>query len=123
MERGLSIETQQIPVDEGHILEVLLKGELCLANCGNFEKALLEQLEENPKGLLIDMSGIEYVDSAGLGKLVVLSIKASKRELGLAFFAVKPRVQGLLQSAHLNDLLRILRTRDEALDSLQPKDT
>ena len=122
MERGLSIETQKIPVDEGHVLEILLKGELCLANCGNLEKAFVEQLEDHPKGFLIDMGGIDYVDSVCLGKLVVLSIRASRNEIGLAFFALKSRVQGLLQSAHLNDLLTIRRSRDEALDALKPKD-
>ena len=123
MERGLSIETQRIPTNEGHILEVFLKGEIGLRNCGDFEKALLEQFEEPPKGFLMDMSGIEYMDSAGLGKLVVLSIKASRRKVGLAFFAVSSRVQRLLQSAHLNDLLMILRTRDEALDYLKSQST
>jgi len=121
--RGLSIETRRIPINGGYILEVLLKGEFYYTNYGDVEKAVTEEMKEGLKGILIDVEGVEYVDSTGLAKLVSLSIRASKRKAGVVLFNVSPRIKRLLQSIHLQDLLEIRKTRDEALDYLKSQST
>lgn len=100
-----------------------MKGEFYYTNYGDVEKAVTEEMKEGLKGILIDVEGVEYVDSTGLAKLVSLSIRASKRKAGVVLFNVSPRIKRLLQSIHLQDLLEIRKTRDEALDYLKSQST
>lgn len=47
-------------------LTVRLDGEIDYANAGEFNKAIDEALMECPKGFVIDLSDVTYLDSAGI---------------------------------------------------------
>lgn len=49
---------------------VALSGELDLANAGTAETALFGSLDESDEPLVVDMSGLEFIDSTGIALLV-----------------------------------------------------
>jgi anti-sigma B factor antagonist len=69
--------------------------------------------------LVLDMSGVEIIDSAGLGELVAALklARASRSTIKLA--APNRRVLALLKLTNLNSLFEIHGTLDEALDSMR----
>ena len=61
---------------------------------------------QNPARIQIDCSGLEYVDSMGLGALVKLN--ALSKDCGsLYLYNVNPRVLRLLKITHLDTLFEI----------------
>ncbi len=51
-------------------LTVKLAGEIDYSNADQFTKAIDEALKENPKGFVIDLSDVTYLDSAGIQSIL-----------------------------------------------------
>ena len=69
--------------------------------------ALIEQgrqaLRDTPTGLLLNLSGISFMDSAGIGTLIALSREAEDRGARFAIEEPSQRVQRLLTLTGLHD--------------------
>ncbi len=71
--------------------------------------------EESAALLILDFSGVPYVDSAGLGAVLGLFVSARRKNLGFAIAGVlSDRVRVLFQATHLRDFLPSFATVDEA---------
>jgi anti-sigma B factor antagonist len=72
------------------------------------------QLEQGHATVVVDLSRTEYVDSAGLGTLVLLSKEA--RALGgcLVLAGLSDHVRDLLRLVRLDEVLTIAATVEEA---------
>ena len=74
MERPeLSISVQRTPTE----VVVGLTGEIDLSTAPRLSNTIAELLAEAPARVVLDMSGVTFCDSQGLGTLVVLSRKAT----------------------------------------------
>ncbi|MEM6492504.1 MAG: STAS domain-containing protein [Pseudomonadota bacterium] len=62
---------------DGH-LEIPLRGRFTFADYSSFRKTVDDALGEKPKRLTIDMTGLEFIDSAALGMLLLARDEASK---------------------------------------------
>lgn len=58
----------------------------------------------NLTGLVLDMAGIEMIDSAGLGELVILYTSCGQSGCRLCLLAARAQVRNLLQITRLSDL-------------------
>jgi len=87
-------------------------GELDAFTVSQFRKALA-QLASNPR-LLIDMSGVPFVDSAGLGALIGGIRRA--RELGgdVAVCCNRPTLTRLLKTTGFDRIVTVTETIEEA---------
>ena len=71
--------------------------------------------QDSSAPLILDFSGVRYVDSAGLGAILGPSISARRKNLGFAIAgALSDRVRVLFQATHLKDFLPSYATVDEA---------
>lgn len=79
----------------------------------------IAQLLPNARQIVVDLSGLEAVDSAGLGELVVVHmwIRASKCSLKLA--GANARVRELFELTNLLSVFDVHSTLDDALLSFQ----
>jgi len=69
---------------EGYVV-VSLAGELDLYNANAVREALLECCAENPERLIVDLSGVKFIDSTALGVLIEARTRlANKRGFLLA---------------------------------------
>lgn len=93
---------------------VIIKGELDAYQSIEFKEKLIEAFKDESENVLIDMTGISYIDSAGLGALVSLLKKASERSKELRLFGLKENVNKIFELTRLNRVFRIFDTLEEA---------
>lgn len=78
-----------------------------------FEFQNLVRAESSPD-VIIDFSGVPYIDSAGLGALVGAHLSAQKSRRKLSFAAMNTQAIALLEMTRLRSLFAIYSTLEEA---------
>jgi anti-sigma B factor antagonist len=73
-----------------------------------------------PPALILDFSGVSYIDSAGLGALVGAQVAAQKAGRTLALTGTNKQVRTLLEMTHVLGLFRLFQTVEEAEAGLAP---
>jgi anti-sigma B factor antagonist len=84
-----------------------LKGSLNIQTIFEFQKATRE--ESAPK-LILDFSGVPYVDSAGLGALVGAYVAAQRTQRKLAVAGTNTQVKALIDMTHVGTLIKSYAT-------------
>jgi anti-sigma B factor antagonist len=69
---------------------VSLGGELDLYNADEVREALAGAADEQPERLVVDLSGVEFIDSTALGVLIEARTKLTNRR---AFLLAAPRIE------------------------------
>ncbi|MHB1930864.1 MAG: STAS domain-containing protein [Acidimicrobiales bacterium] len=112
----LTIQQDQTP--EGYTI-VRPVGELDAFTVSQFRQALAEMASS--KRLLIDMSGVPFVDSAGLGALIGGIRRA--RELGgdVAVACNRPTLVRLLRTTGFDRIVTVTETVEEAIAALDQR--
>jgi anti-sigma B factor antagonist len=90
---------------------VKLAGELDLYNASTLRAALLDAAAESPGRLVIDLEGVRFIDSTGLGVLV----EARSRVESLLLAAPGLETRRALQISGLDRHFAVHGTVDEAL--------
>ncbi len=72
---------------------------------------------QGPSNLILDLSGIDFVDSSGLGALVQL-VKKAKDSQGSLQLIANPRVMQTVKLVRLEKFLAIQPSVDEAIANL-----
>jgi anti-anti-sigma factor len=88
-----------------------LKGRLTIATLFDFQDAMKK---EHSSELIIDMSGVPYIDSAGLGELVATYVRAQKASCKLAFAGMNARVRAVIDMSHLSQFFHNYPTAKDA---------
>ena len=92
-------------------------GRVDSVNANEFGAALDEALSDGKRNLVLDLSGVEYMSSAGLREMVRV-LKQVRREGGdLRLAALSERVQEVLELAGLDTIFEIYPTQVEAVGS------
>ena len=74
----------------GDAVVVRLTGELDLYNAHEVRNALVEQAAGEPARVVVDLSGVEFIDSTALGVLIEARTKLANRR---AFLLAAPAVE------------------------------
>lgn len=110
----MNIETRK----KGDVIIVDFEGRLAVGVGDDLLPKLVEQLlNEGNRKILLNLSDMDYIDSNGLGELV-LSLKTSKR-FGASLRLLKPqdRVRKTLRLTNLLPMFSVYETEAEALKS------
>lgn len=92
-------------------------GELDAFTVSKFRQALAEIAEE-PR-VLIDLSGVPFVDSAGLGALIGGIRRAREKGGDVAVACNRPTLTRLLHTTGFDRIVTVAPTIEEAAQSLQ----
>jgi len=87
-------------------------------NAAQVKRALLRCLE-GAERLVVDLSGIEFVDSAGVGVLISLSKAARLSGRRVVFAGPSPGVRSVLALIRIDAILDLYPDAPEALRSLR----
>ena len=110
MERPeLSISSRRTDADE---VVLGLVGEIDMLTAGQLSEAVVGALADAPSRVLLDLGGVTFCDSQGLGTLVVLSRKAASARSVLVLTNV---ADFLLRVLDITGLRSALMVRNEAL--------
>jgi anti-anti-sigma factor len=97
------------------------RGRLDHDNCEAFQRDLAVHLDactQEGAALVLDMSGLEYVSSAGLRCLMIAAKQAAARSSRIVVASPQPVVAEILQISRFNLVLPVFGTTREALASI-----
>ena len=100
---------------EGEVVTMVLTGEIDLHASPTLRAELQSSADAKHPLLLIDFSGVEYIDSSGLATFIEYLRECQKFGGKMALFGMKKRVRTIFDLVRLNELFPISDTREQAL--------
>src|SRR5262245_50587649 len=93
-------------VDGNHAGEIVLRlaGPLVLDNLFDFQNSWRSQTAPN---ILVDLTGVPYVDSAGIGSLVNMHVSRKKIGGRVQLLGVSDRVKNVLAATNVDKVLAV----------------
>ena len=105
--------------NEAGIAIVDLNGEIDVSHAPHLRKKFIGLLENDTKQLLINMSEVIYIDSAGLSVLIAAHRKA--HDTGGSFGLINPQqpVRQVLNITGMDKVIQIFSTVEEGIEKLR----
>jgi len=111
-----------IPVRiQGNTRVLSFAGRLDQDNCDQFRADLEPELDESARTgqhIVFDLSGLEYVSSAGLRCFMLAARQAKSQKARIVVAALQPMVAEIFQISRFDLVLQVFPTVDEALAAL-----
>src|SRR5260221_4368682 len=96
-------------------------GRLDQDTCEAFRGDLMKHVDEAAHGggaIVLDLSGLEYVSSAGLRCFMLASRQAKANRARIAVAALQPMVSEIFEISHFNLVFQVFPTVREALGAV-----
>jgi anti-anti-sigma factor len=113
--QGFAIETQR---PAAKVVLLTLRGEVDVCTSFGLMEAIIAALAERPEVIAVDLSGLHYMDSAGLR--VLLQSTRHLGDAGVHLAAILPPDHHLAQLPQLVGLHRMLSVHESMEDALGP---
>jgi len=103
----------------GAVMVIRVTGDITLNKGGDviLKDKINSVLQQGQKKLLLDLGGVAYVDSAGLGQLVQVKVTASRSGAELKLLNITKRLQDLLVVTRLSTVFDSYEDEAAALAS------
>jgi HptB-dependent secretion and biofilm anti anti-sigma factor len=93
--------------DEEADMRVMMTGELTLADHGRIRHLIGELMRAGPTRLVLDLTRLEFIDSAGVGMLLIAHEEAGRHGKELVLREPRGQVLRVLDLAHLDKVVCI----------------
>ena len=104
---------------QGNITILALAGRLTVNDQpGMLKEAVAKALENGSKHVLLDLSGVRYIDSTRLGEIIAAHVTVTRRGGRLRLVATPDRINELLQIAGLSGVFERFATAEDAAKTL-----
>ena|SRR3989338_6050661 len=101
-----------------NVTVVALTGDVDLQHSPDARKILLQCVEKK-RPILVDLSGVGYIDSSGVASLVECLQSARKAGYKLALVSVSDSAKRVLQLARLDRVFTVCETIEEGLEKVR----
>lgn len=88
---------------------VSVEGQIDLATASSFEDAVLLALRKRPRTLILDLSGVVFIDAPGVTSLLSARDLCNVLECRLSLVVGSPRARQMLDVAGVLNLSRVAR--------------
>jgi anti-anti-sigma factor len=112
----LSLETR----NRGDVMIVHCQGRVVYRDEAAALSRLVSEVLQNGGKVVLDLSGVSSIDSAGIGELAFLHTWARSQNADLKCASPTPFVRDLLDLTNLDSVLEIYPSLCEALEAFQP---
>jgi len=104
--------------EDGRVTVVTLKGDLVIGEPeSTFKKTVTRLLEEGRVNLLVDLTGVRFLDSSGLGALVRALTNSQKEGGQTKLLHAGPQIRKLLEMTKLDSVFEIHEDLEAAVSS------
>jgi anti-anti-sigma factor len=100
---------------EKNMMVVSIKGRLDALTAPELEKDLLETIAGGEEGFIMDLSGLQYISSAGLRTLLVLAKKLKSGQGEILFTGLKGPVEEVFKISGFYSIFKIFDSLEAAL--------
>lgn len=91
------------------------EGDVDLSRSPTLRQALREAQARKPKRLIVDLSGVDYMDSSGVATLVEALQIARRTDTRIVLCGMRDRVRSIFEIARLDSVFAIAPNIDAAL--------
>src|SRR6266496_4431638 len=99
----------------GDVFIVRCDGRIVFGDEGAALRERVRQMLSGSPRIVVNLNGVHYIDSGGLGILVGLSVSARNRGGELKLVSPSKRVNDLLQRTNLDTILRVYGNDEEGV--------
>ncbi len=87
--------------------------------CNDFQRQIIPHLDQGADKLLIDLSGVGFLDSSAIGALITLRNRIMKTKGAIALCGITPQVSRIIKITDLQKVFEIHGDKASALDALR----
>lgn len=115
----MALEIQKRIIEDIQVLEI--KGRITLGeSSGTLRSTLDELIRTGQSKIILDLAGVDYIDSSGLGALVMMATAAQKADGKLALLNLSKRNIELMVMTKLSTVFEIHNNETDAVNSFFP---
>ncbi|MFH1476216.1 MAG: STAS domain-containing protein [Verrucomicrobiota bacterium] len=103
-----------MPVLNDGILKLTLNGRFDTFGAGPVQQVLDSYFNKHPRFVIMDMSGVDFISSAGIRVLLITAKEAEGRKGILALVGLNPYCRELITHTHITGILAQFDTMDQA---------
>lgn len=104
--------------DEGEISVLEVSGQIVLRDGGRpLHDAVKDQLDRGRKNLVVDLSGVEAMDSLGIGDLIGAYTLVQRQGGGLKLLRPSKKIKLLMEMTALDHLFEVFSEEGDAMQS------
>ena len=103
--------------DSGNVTIVAPQGDVDMAVADDVRNRLMSLVDQGKTRLVLDLSSVLYIDSAGLGAIVASMKHARARGGDIKACKLDSDVRGLFEMTRLDNVMKIYPSRKEAIDA------
>jgi anti-sigma B factor antagonist len=107
------LQVDPCPIEDG-IAVVRLRGEADLHTAPILREALNEAIEQTPRMLIVDMTGVTFIDSMMLGVLLSATRRARPEGTDLRIVIDDPHVRRIFELTLLDQVMQLYESLEEA---------
>jgi anti-sigma B factor antagonist len=100
------------------VLILGLSGKLDATTAKTFEDKILAEIEAGDRRLMLDLSQLDYVSSAGLRVFLVAAKRLRSRDGKIALCSLRDHVQQVFDLSGFSSILSIYASREEGIKTL-----
>jgi anti-sigma B factor antagonist len=100
---------------EPGVFIVRLNGQFDFSHVASARTVINRRIEEGARLIVVNLDGLDYIDSAGLGVLVGTLARLRERNGDLAVVCRAPRIRRVFDITKLTQLLALYETEQEAI--------
>lgn len=96
--------------EDEKLVRISVAGDVEMITIKTFKQKLLEVGQNMDKDIDVDLSGVDYIDSSGVGVLISLLKIQKKKGKNLFLSKLSPRVQQIFKLSSLAEVFNIVTT-------------
>ncbi len=100
---------------DGGVAVIELKGDVTAACEDQLMDAYREAGREDIRGIVLDFSGLDYMNSSGIGLLVTLIVRARRAHQQVSAYGLSDHYRQIFELTRLDEVISVHTGEDEAL--------
>ena len=109
----------EIYEEKAGVIDILqIIGRVEMVHTTQLRADIFAKIDNSESGLLLDLSGMDYINSMGLGIFMRAAKVMDEKKRPLAFCSIKDNILEIFEIAGFTSILNIHTTREKALESL-----
>lgn len=97
---------QEITVTDHHVL-VILSGSIYVEEAAQLRESLIGYIDKGHKTFILDLGGVDYIDSSGLGTLVAIQKRALQNGGSVIIKGINGLVKDMFELTRLTKVFEI----------------